>query len=125
MKPPSQKNIRHTHTHSKKRRGGTRLPIFILAAIGICLLLALPFLLGLDLSGQPDAEPSAPPRSNPVTSPISNNPLPSLVAGTLDSTAFHQATLAAIHTQQANDAVLVATQLRQQALDATATAQTQ
>ncbi|CAG0975576.1 hypothetical protein ANRL2_01985 [Anaerolineae bacterium] len=125
MKPSHPKNTRHTHTRSKKRRSRTRLPIFILAAIGICLLLALPFLLGLDLNGHSKADPSALPQSNPVTSPISNNPLPSLAAGTLDPTAFYQETLASIHTQQAQDAVLVATQLRQQELDATATARTQ
>lgn len=61
MNPSAQKNTRHANDSSKKRRGGTRLSIFVLTAIGICLLLALPFLLGLDLSGQPDTEPSAPP----------------------------------------------------------------
>ncbi|MBZ0316589.1 MAG: hypothetical protein K8L91_09235 [Anaerolineae bacterium] len=126
MKPPSQKNTRPAHPRSKKRWGGTHLPIFILVAIGICLLLALPFLLGVDLNGRSKTEPSALPPSNPVTSPVSNNPLPSLdTIGTPDPTTFHQETLAAIHTQQANDAVLVATQLRQQALDATATVRTQ
>ena len=118
MRPsPTQKNNRQSR---KKRRGRTRLPIFVLAAIGICLLLAIPFLLGLDLSGQSDIEPSAPPRTNPVPSP-----LPSLAADMLNPTAFHQLTLASIHTQQAQNAVLAATQRRQQALDATATARTQ
>lgn len=127
MKPsPTPKNTRQVHPHSKKRRGWTRLPILILAVIGICLLLAVPFLLGLDLSGQSHTEPSSPPRANPMTSPISNNPLPSLAtAGTLDPTVFYQQTLAVIHTQQAQDAVLAATQMRQQQLDATATTQTQ
>lgn len=127
MKPPAQKNTRHFRIPSKKRWSGTRLSILILAAIGICLLLAMPFLLGLDLSGQPATEPTvSPPSNNPVTSPMSNNSLPSLAtSGTLDPTTFYQETLAAIHTQQAHDAVLIATQLRQQALDATATARTQ
>ncbi|MBI5928207.1 MAG: hypothetical protein HY862_02780 [Chloroflexi bacterium] len=109
---------------SKKRRGRMWLAILSFTTLGICLLLAMPFWLRLELGDSSDKSPVTSPHLRDTAWPPLTQPAPSQPqVSTSNPAEIYQQTLAVAYTQQALDAVRAATAVRQAALDATATAQ--